>query len=172
MNDDDKVIDLSAERDKRIHDVHEKRLQEVRKAFEQVLPLASRGRSRKASRRSAEACRRVRRRRIPAGNVRRSGRFFPVICGVRPHSPPAKLDLGQCHAPGRKKPVRAIDPGQYCAAALANLSPSSNTQPATGGHQHVHRRSGSRRDSTVGLMVAFFGGVGYFIWKDSHSRKG
>ncbi len=38
MNDDDKVIDLSAERDKRIHDVHEKRLQEVRKAFEQVLP--------------------------------------------------------------------------------------------------------------------------------------
>ena len=34
MNDDDKVIDLSAERDKRIHDV-----QEVRKAFEQVLPL-------------------------------------------------------------------------------------------------------------------------------------
>ncbi|MDO7919839.1 cytochrome c oxidase subunit CcoM, partial [Pseudomonas aeruginosa] len=23
-----------------------------------------------------------------------------------------------------------------------------------------------------GLMVAFFGGVGYFIWKDSHSRKG
>ncbi|VFT42391.1 putative alkylated DNA repair protein [Pseudomonas aeruginosa] len=39
MNDDDKVIDLSAERDKRIHDVHEKRLQEVRKAFEQVLPL-------------------------------------------------------------------------------------------------------------------------------------
>ena len=25
---------------------------------------------------------------------------------------------------------------------------------------------------TVGLMVAFFGGVGYFIWKDSHSRKG
>ena len=25
---------------------------------------------------------------------------------------------------------------------------------------------------TVGLMVSFFGGVGYFIWKDSHSRKG
>jgi hypothetical protein len=25
---------------------------------------------------------------------------------------------------------------------------------------------------TVGLMVAFFGGVGYLIWKDSHSRKG
>ena len=43
MND-DKLIDFSAERDKRIHDVHEKRLQEVRKAFEQVLPL---GRKRK-----------------------------------------------------------------------------------------------------------------------------
>ena len=39
MNDDDKVIDLSAERDKRIHDVHEKRLQEVRKAFG-LLPAA------------------------------------------------------------------------------------------------------------------------------------
>ena len=24
---------------------------------------------------------------------------------------------------------------------------------------------------TVGLMFAFFGGVGYFIWKDSHKRK-
>ncbi|MGQ7958435.1 cytochrome c oxidase subunit CcoM [Pseudomonas sp. SP16.1] len=24
---------------------------------------------------------------------------------------------------------------------------------------------------TVLLMVAFFGGVGYFIWKDSHKRK-
>ncbi|MBG7026394.1 hypothetical protein I5J11_22070 [Pseudomonas aeruginosa] len=46
MNDDDKVIALSAERDKRIHDVHEKRLQEVRKAFEQVLPL---GKPRKKS---------------------------------------------------------------------------------------------------------------------------
>ena len=23
---------------------------------------------------------------------------------------------------------------------------------------------------TVGLMVLFFGGVGYFIWKDSHKR--
>lgn len=24
---------------------------------------------------------------------------------------------------------------------------------------------------TVVLMVAFFAGVGYFIWKDSHKRK-
>ena len=24
---------------------------------------------------------------------------------------------------------------------------------------------------TVLLMVAFFGGVGYFIWKDAHKRK-
>jgi hypothetical protein len=24
---------------------------------------------------------------------------------------------------------------------------------------------------TVLLMIAFFGGVGYFIWKDSHKRK-
>ncbi|CDF82882.1 hypothetical protein PKB_1520 [Pseudomonas knackmussii B13] len=39
MSNDDKLIDLNAERDKRIHDVHEKRLQEVRNAFEQALPL-------------------------------------------------------------------------------------------------------------------------------------
>lgn len=25
---------------------------------------------------------------------------------------------------------------------------------------------------TVGLMIAFFGGVGYFIWRDSHKKKG
>ncbi|MGA4817309.1 hypothetical protein ACPA9J_31765 [Pseudomonas aeruginosa] len=48
MNDDDKVIDLSAERDKRIHDVHEKRLA----GGPQGLPnrccrWASRGRSRR-----------------------------------------------------------------------------------------------------------------------------
>ncbi|SDK06165.1 MULTISPECIES: cytochrome c oxidase subunit CcoM [Pseudomonas] len=24
---------------------------------------------------------------------------------------------------------------------------------------------------TVGLMIVFCGGVGYFIWKDSHKRK-
>ncbi|MFC2973581.1 cytochrome c oxidase subunit CcoM [Azotobacter bryophylli] len=24
---------------------------------------------------------------------------------------------------------------------------------------------------TVALMLAFFSGVGYFIWKDSHKRK-
>lgn len=39
MSNDDKLIDFTAERDKRIHDVHEKRLQDVRKAFEQALPL-------------------------------------------------------------------------------------------------------------------------------------
>ncbi|MCP1649266.1 hypothetical protein [Pseudomonas nitroreducens] len=40
MSNDDKLIDFTAERDKRIHDVHEKRLQDVRKAFEQALPLS------------------------------------------------------------------------------------------------------------------------------------
>lgn len=39
MSNDEKLIDFTAERDKRIHDVHEKRLQDVRKAFEQALPL-------------------------------------------------------------------------------------------------------------------------------------
>lgn len=36
---DDKLIDFAAERGKRIHDVHEKRLQEMRQAFEEALPL-------------------------------------------------------------------------------------------------------------------------------------
>ncbi|HLD65039.1 MAG TPA: hypothetical protein VJA19_03240 [Pseudomonas sp.] len=40
MSDDDKLIDFAAERDKRIHDLKEKRLNQVRQAFEQALPLA------------------------------------------------------------------------------------------------------------------------------------
>ncbi|MEE9100169.1 MULTISPECIES: hypothetical protein [Pseudomonas] len=44
MSNDDKLIDFASERDKRIHDVHEKRLQDVRQAFENALPL---GKSRK-----------------------------------------------------------------------------------------------------------------------------
>lgn len=39
MSNDENLIDFSAERDKRIHDLHEKRLQDVRKAFEHALPL-------------------------------------------------------------------------------------------------------------------------------------
>ncbi|MBD7976372.1 MULTISPECIES: hypothetical protein [Pseudomonas] len=39
MNPDDKLIDFTAERGKRIHDLHEKRLNDVRQAFEQALPL-------------------------------------------------------------------------------------------------------------------------------------
>jgi hypothetical protein len=38
MNDDN-VIDLSQERGKRVHERHEKRLNEVREAFVQALPL-------------------------------------------------------------------------------------------------------------------------------------
>jgi hypothetical protein len=40
MSNDSKLIDFSAERDKRIHDLNEKRLNEVRQAFEQALPLS------------------------------------------------------------------------------------------------------------------------------------
>lgn len=36
---DEKLIDFTAERGKRIHDLHEKRLDEMRQAFEQALPL-------------------------------------------------------------------------------------------------------------------------------------
>jgi len=39
MSQDDKLIDLSTERAKRVHDLNEKRLNEVRNAFEQAMPL-------------------------------------------------------------------------------------------------------------------------------------
>ncbi|MDE1164129.1 MAG: hypothetical protein PW845_01810 [Pseudomonas sp.] len=39
MSQDDKLIDFSAERAKRIHDLNDKRLNEVRQAFEQAMPL-------------------------------------------------------------------------------------------------------------------------------------
>ena len=39
MSSDVKLIDFGAERDKRIHDLNDKRLAEMRQAFEQVLPL-------------------------------------------------------------------------------------------------------------------------------------
>ncbi|MBP9956546.1 hypothetical protein [Geopseudomonas guangdongensis] len=44
---DDTLIDFSAERERRIHDLHEKRLQEMRQAFEQALPLAKPGKKAK-----------------------------------------------------------------------------------------------------------------------------
>ncbi len=37
---DEKLIDFALERDKRIHDLHDKRLNEVRDAFAQALPLS------------------------------------------------------------------------------------------------------------------------------------
>jgi hypothetical protein len=40
MSEDGKLIDLGAERAKRIHDLNDKRLNEVRSAFEQAMPLA------------------------------------------------------------------------------------------------------------------------------------
>lgn len=47
MSSEEKLIDFSAEREKRIHDIKEKRLAEMRQAFEQALPL---GRSKKKPR--------------------------------------------------------------------------------------------------------------------------
>ncbi len=41
MSQDDKLIDLNAERAKRVHDLNEKRLNEVRQAFEQAMPLGT-----------------------------------------------------------------------------------------------------------------------------------
>ncbi|MFJ5295313.1 hypothetical protein ACIQAL_02065 [Pseudomonas sp. NPDC088368] len=37
---DDKLVDLSVERAKRVHDLNDKRLNDVRQAFEQAMPLA------------------------------------------------------------------------------------------------------------------------------------
>ncbi len=39
MSQDDKLIDLNSERAKRVHDLNDKRLNEVRQAFEQAMPL-------------------------------------------------------------------------------------------------------------------------------------
>ena len=39
MSNDEKLIDFAAERDKRIHDLNDKRLNDMRQVFEQVLPL-------------------------------------------------------------------------------------------------------------------------------------
>ena len=40
MSQDTNLVDLGAERAKRVHDLKEKRLNEVRHAFEQAMPLA------------------------------------------------------------------------------------------------------------------------------------
>lgn len=40
MSSDDNLVDFSAERSKRIHDLHDKKLDEMRQVFEQVLPLS------------------------------------------------------------------------------------------------------------------------------------
>lgn len=40
MSNDVKLIDFNAERDKRIHDLRDKKLEEMRQAFEQAMPLA------------------------------------------------------------------------------------------------------------------------------------
>jgi hypothetical protein len=40
MSQDDNLIDFASERGKRIHDLKDKRLNEMRQAFEQALPLS------------------------------------------------------------------------------------------------------------------------------------
>lgn len=47
---DETVVDFAGEKQKRIHEVHEKRLQEVRLAFTQALPL-TKGKKRKPKKR-------------------------------------------------------------------------------------------------------------------------
>ena len=39
MSNDDKLIDFAAERDKRIHDLNDNRLNEMRQVFDQVFPI-------------------------------------------------------------------------------------------------------------------------------------
>jgi len=40
MSQDDNLIDFASERGKRIHDINDKRLNDMRQAFEQAMPLA------------------------------------------------------------------------------------------------------------------------------------
>ncbi|MDR6945735.1 hypothetical protein J2Y39_000315 [Pseudomonas sp. 2957] len=54
MSQDDKLIDLSTERAKRVHDLNEKRLNEVRQAFEQAMPLGKPRKSRRTNRKSVD----------------------------------------------------------------------------------------------------------------------
>lgn len=58
MSEDDKLIDLNAERAKRVHDLNDKRLNEVRQAFEQAMPLGNvKKKNPRTSRKSVEtAC--------------------------------------------------------------------------------------------------------------------
>lgn len=57
MSEDDKLIDLNAERAKRVHDLNDKRLNEVRQAFEQAMPLGNVKKNPRTSRKSVEtAC--------------------------------------------------------------------------------------------------------------------
>ncbi|KAA8713796.1 MULTISPECIES: hypothetical protein [Pseudomonas syringae group] len=51
MSDDEKLIDLSAERARRVHDLNEKRLNEVRNAFEQAMPLGKKKSGKKPKKR-------------------------------------------------------------------------------------------------------------------------
>ena len=39
MSNDAKLIDFAAERDKRIHDLRDKKLEDMRNAFEQAMPM-------------------------------------------------------------------------------------------------------------------------------------
>lgn len=39
MSNDDKLVDFASEREKRIHDIKDKRLDDMRQAFEQILPM-------------------------------------------------------------------------------------------------------------------------------------
>jgi len=47
MSDDGKLIDLGAERARRVHDLNDKRLNEVRNAFEQAMPLSGKKKPKK-----------------------------------------------------------------------------------------------------------------------------
>ncbi|GAC1031810.1 hypothetical protein thsps21_26380 [Pseudomonas sp. No.21] len=51
MSNDEKLVDFGAEREKRIHDLHEKRLNDVRNAFEQAMPLGKSKKPRKPKKR-------------------------------------------------------------------------------------------------------------------------
>ena len=55
MSQDDKLIDFAAERDKRIHDLHDKKLNDMRDAFAQGSPCQKPRRSPRANPKSPDS---------------------------------------------------------------------------------------------------------------------
>ena len=142
MSSDENLIDFSAERARRIHDLNDKRLEEMRKTFEQVLPLASRRRRARSPRRNAE------RHPLPPISVSyrfvisaqcRYSRFMRSAAESPCFLPDTPVFLtGSVVARAWDRHLAAIDAGQFFPVAGFTLNPS-NSESGFGGRSHVCR---------------------------------